>query len=392
MAGTWTELSVDVLQANLRELLGLVKSTTRIIMPLQADAYGHGLEDVSRAAWDRGVKAFLVDSLDAGLATRTLLPDAQILLHGHMPPDAVRDAADARLTPIVSDEPTGRELARHAAAELTAVRCHVAVRVGAGGRGFDADDDLDRVARLTRTPGLRIEGFSSRFTDGGTPDTTRSEVELARFYKTVTHCTGPRARSVFRHISDAPSLLRSSYWDLDGVRPGLLCYGYPPDIADPERTVRVRPCLTWKSRLEHVRRVKGGRATGYGGRDAPTGGMWIGEIHAGYADGYRRVRREPGHVLIRGRPYPILPPVGLDTLAVDLGSAAPTVQPGDEVVLLGCQDDQTITATDLAEWCDTVSGEILTGIAASERRIVGARGQPEHPQPMHGGGSAAYGR
>lgn len=372
MAGTWIELDLGALRANIRSLRRALKSSTDVIVSLKADAYGHGLSFVCPASWECGAKVFIVDSVEDGLTARRLLPAARILLEGTLSHDAVKQATEAQIFPIVSCEQTTRELARLAADRMAAIECHVEIRTGITGRGFDWEKESECMVRLCRTPGMRVTGFCSHFTDAGNPDTAFAEVQMARFYRAVTQCAGARSRSVFRHMANAQAILRQPLWDMDGVRPGLLVYGYAPLVIQPARDIQVSPCLTWKTRLTKIRRVKGGHPTGCGDVLSPTGGIWVGDVQAGYADGYRRAREQPGYVLIRGRPYPLIGPVEQDSLSVNLGPE-PLVSAGDEVVLMGSQKNETISAPRLAEWCGTVTEEILIGIRTTDKRAVRGR-------------------
>ena len=157
------------------------------------------------------------------------------------------------------------------------------------------------------------------------------------------------------------------------ARPGIMAYGYYPDANESPRPVKLQPAITWQTKVSTVKRVAAGETVGYGRTWTARFDSWVATIPIGYADGFSRLNSNRGRVLIGGRSYPIAGRVCMDQSMVDLGPATPDhaapVSVGDDVVILGTQGDQTISADELAELMATISYEVLCLIGKRVERL-----------------------
>ncbi len=367
----WTELNLAQLTHNI-QWLQRVLPPSRAIFVVKSNAYGHGVEPVARTAWAAGVRWFAVVHAHEARALRALLPSARILLLGVLPSAQAAWAARQRLDAVVVDRAHALGLAealkKDGARER--LRCHVKLDTGMGRLGLPWRRSAAALADLADRPELEWTGICSHLATAGGSDLSFSAVQVERFSAAVRQCRAIGLPVPFRHISNSGGIAHESAWDFEGVRAGLLLYGYarPPADGD-ERPPPVRPCLQWHTRVAQVRSAPAGVAVGYDGTYSPPVATRLATLHAGYADGLPRCLGNRGFVLLGGRRCPIVGRVSMNLTLVEVGAES-TVRAGDKATLLGVQGREAIWADEMAEWAQTISYEILTGIRAGAPRLV----------------------
>ncbi len=368
MKNTCTMLDVDVLRDNLRTLDAALAGHSQCILVVKSNAYGHGMTPVAHCASEVGIKWFAVTHVDEAILLRDELPDADILILGALHDTDVSIAAEKRFTPILVDEDHARSLAAAAAAGRTKLPCHVKVDTGMGRLGIPWDSAPDVIAQLADEDGLDLVGLCSHFASAGATDTSFAETQAERFAGVAEGCEQKGVSFPFKHIANSSGLLHGGDWDFDGIRSGLLAYGYcPTESQDAPIRVETSPCLQWKTRIVQVRDLPADSPIGYDSTYRTKTGTQMAVLDVGYADGYCRSLSNKGIVLVGGQRVPVIGRVSMNFVAVDLGSASPA-KPGDEAVLIGTQESASIWADELALRCDTIPYEILTSIRTDDQR------------------------
>lgn len=368
MGPSWVEINPAGLRANIEALRSALPKTTAPMLVVKANAYGHGAAPVARLAAAAGVKWFAVAYPHEAAAVRKAAPRARIVLLGPADPAEVAFLARLRVIPVVVDVDHGCALAAEARRRRLKLPVHLKIDTGMGRLGFAWDGAIEALAPMFAEEGLRIDGICTHFArvESGTDDPAR--IQADRFFGIVEAAEQVAGHRLFRHVSSSRAALLHPEWDLDGVRPGILAYGY--GASDAAGRIQTRPVLQWKTRVVQVRRVPAGTAVGYYGTYTTPAATTLAVIAAGYADGYLRTLSNRSHVLIGGRRCRVVGRVSMNWIIADVGLYA-SVKPGDEVVLIGRQGNQEIWADELATLCRTIPYEILTGINASiERRYV----------------------
>lgn len=368
MGPSWVEIDPGGLRANLDALRAALPKTTEPVLVVKANAYGHGAAHVAKLAAGAGIKWFAVAHAREAVVVRRAAPRARIVLLGPADSSEVAALARLRVIPIIVDADHGRALAAEARKRKERLAAHLKIDTGMGRLGFPWADAAEAIGPLFREEGLRIDGICTHFArvESGPDDPARTQVE--RFFRVVETAERIAGRRLFRHVSSSRALLLHPEWDLDGVRPGILAYGY--GASDAAGRIQTRPVLQWKTRVVQVRCVPVGTSVGYYGTYTTPAATTLAVIAAGYADGYLRTLSNRSHVLIGGRRCRVVGRVSMNWITVDAGLYA-TVKAGDEAVLIGRQGNQEIWADELATLCRTIPYEILTGINASiERRLA----------------------
>ena len=370
----WIELDARAPGHNLAELRRGAGAGVLSCAVVKANAYGHGLAEVARlvpsADW------LGVNSLEEGLALRALGERRPLIALGHVPVGRLRDAVDADLGLTVFNRETIEALARLEGLPRPA-RLHVKVETGTGRQGVLAAD-LEGFVRLLRaTPNAVFEGLSTHFANiEDTTDHAYADAQLARFAQALATVErlGGRPPIVHTACTAAAILFPKTHFTM--VRTGIGLYGLWPSretrISARERGGPVpdlRPVLSWKTRLVQVKELPEASYVGYGCSYRTTRRTRVGVLPVGYSDGYDRAFGNRAHVLVRGRRAPVIGRICMNLCMADV-TDVPEARLDDEVVLLGTDGDEAISAETLAEWAGTISYEVVSRISPLLPRIV----------------------
>lgn len=366
-----------------------------VLAIVKADAYGHSLALCAPAAVRAGAGWLGVTSVEEGVAARKLCPEARILVMGGIFPRQGRSLIQGSLTPVVWAPDQFDELeAAAAGAGMSAgsVAVHLEIDTGMSRQGV-APAELDSVLkRFGRGSPLRLEAVTTHLYASDESDGVTSAAQLRCLEEALSRITaqpaipsrpqwlsvGASAALLGKDISAVAALGRHSGLRLL-LRPGLALYGVvprfePPYEPDPNSNVleaannTLRPVLTWKTRVVSVREVPAGAVVGYNGTFVATEPMRLALLAAGYADGLDRRLGNRFSLLVRGERAPLVGRISMDQSVLDV-TEIPGVQPGDEVVILGNQGTDTITAFDHADAAGTIPWEIFTRIGVRVPRI-----------------------
>ena len=215
-------------------------------------------------------------------------------------------------------------------------------------------------------PGLDIQGLCSHFAMVEKTEPQSAKKQADRFCSVTDVIQQHIGSELFKHLSSSRAILYHKEWDLDGVRPGIVLYGYGTN--DEEMRAHSKPILQWKTRVIQVKSVPENFAVGYYSTYVTSRATDIAVIACGYADGYLRALHKGGQVLIHGRRCPVVGTVSMNW--IDLGPKS-GVKRGDEAVLIGAQQNERVWANELAAICRTIPYEILVGIDSKiERRYI----------------------
>lgn len=357
----YREIDLNALAHNVRQLRQTVPEATRLMAVVKADAYGHGLIPVAQTALASGADALAVALVEEGEALRAAGVQAPVLVLGATSPEAALGGVAQGLTLTVCDGGMVRRVEEACVQLERTADVHLKLDTGMGRIGARNGQEVrDVLSALQVCPHVRLTGAFTHFADadGDTGDFTRQQ--LARF-QSLTALLPP---GLTLHAANSAAIHRYPESLLHMVRAGISMYGYPPVPTG----VSLRPCMRWVTEVACVRELLPGDRVSYGGTFRVERPMQVATVAAGYGDGYRRALSGRGQVLIGGRRAPVLGRVCMDQMMVDV-SGCPPVHPGDEVVLLGAQGSDQITAEDLARWAGTISYEILLSPTARVPRI-----------------------
>jgi alanine racemase len=228
-----------------------------------------------------------------------------------------------------------------------------------------------QVLSLSRLPGISVDGVMTHLSDADLSDPVAAGEQIRRFRSLQTALTGAGLKIPCLHMANSAAVLALPEAHFDAVRPGLLLYGCWP-LEEAERPSRganasFEPVMTVKARILSLRRMPAGSAISYGGTFKTKRDSLIAVISVGYADGYSRAFSNRAQVIAGGTRAPVVGRVCMDLTMIDV-TGIEGLSEGDEVVLLGRQGEETITASELSSHAGTIPYEILTSLGGRARR------------------------
>lgn len=334
---------------------------------VKADAYGLGMERVSRAierVLGTDLWAFGVATVSEGERLRRSGWRRRVIVFSPTPRQEFQRAAAAGLTLCMSDLEGVREWAGVAAGIGAPLPFHTEVDTGMGRSGFPAEEAAmwgQRVARIA-SGSLRWEGCFTHFHSADEPDPEPTDAQW-RFFREAIDRLPPDPARVIHSCNSAATLHRPGY-ARDRIRPGIFLYG-----GEVGAEARPRPVASVRARLTLVREMPAGSTVGYGATYVARRPERWGTLAIGYGDGLRRsLATGGGEALVNGRRVPIIGRISMDMTTVDL-SGVPGARPGDVATLIGREGDEEIPLDRVAERCGTISYEILTGLSPRLPRV-----------------------
>jgi alanine racemase len=386
----WVEIRTQSLEDNYRFLASLAAPHAELLAIVKADSYGHSLALCAPAVVRAGAAWLGVTSVEEAVATRALCADAKILVIAGVFPGQGAAVIEHRLT-TVAWEPWQLdevEFAAHTArAQSGSVPVHLEIDTGMGRQGASAEAVAPLLARFTPASPLKLEGVMTHLFAADEADGRVTDEQLSRLDQTLSRISAAGHFAEWLNVGNSAALLAGhapAVAELAArhgmkamLRPGLALYGLVPRFdpsfegKEPETLAAARadlkPVLSWKSRVVSVRDIPAGALVGYNGTFVATEPMRLALIAAGYADGLDRKLGNRFSLLVRGQRAPLVGRISMDQSVIDVTEIA-GVSVGDEVVILGAQGSETISAFDHAEASGTIPWEVFTRIAARVTR------------------------
>jgi alanine racemase len=371
---TYAEIDLDAIEHNVRQFRRRYPSRVRLMAAVKADAYGHGAVPVSKAALSAGATDLAVAFLDEALELREAGITAPILILGYTPDRGIRPAVEAGVALTVYREESLPALADAAVKTGKAVRVHVKVDTGMGRLGLAREELVPFMQKLTAVPGVHVEGLYTHFACADERDKTYTRKQ----YETLTRMVEDLRRENLPvpRVHSANSAAAIEFPEMaDGmIRLGISMYGYYPSEEVDREAVHLKPALSLKTRIIHLKQPKAGTGISYGKTFVADGTRWIATLPIGYADGFNRLLSNRGSALVRGKKVPVVGRVCMDQTMVDVTDAMPAAV-GDEVVLYGQQGDAVIHVDEVARLLGTISYEVTCMIGRRVPRVYVRSGQ-----------------
>lgn len=357
----------EALKFNYRQLRGILPTGTAMMAVVKANAYGHGDIEVARLLDGLGAEFLGVAIPEEGARLRDAGIRKPIAVLGGIFPDQAPAVFDYDLTPVVFDYLTARALDSEARRRSTEKKIHVKIDTGMGRLGLLPGEVGQFFAGLNGLANLRVEAVLSHFAESESEDKGFSESQLSGFLRSVEEIREMGFDPLFTEIANSAAIV-----DLDGshhslVRPGIMLYGSYPD-GRLRKKIELKPALTLKTRILHIKSVPPDFSVSYGRRFTTKRRSLIATLPIGYADGLPRRLEGAGEALAGGKKVPLVGAICMDLAMADV-TEVPGVKAGDEVVIIGSQGSQTITAEEVAGKAGTISYEIFCGISQRVPRV-----------------------
>lgn len=371
----WAEINTDAIAHNIRQLKAKLAPDVNLMAVVKADGYGHGAVPCARTALASGASFLGVARIEEALALRRAGIAAPILIFGYTPPDFTETLLTHQLHQTVYDMETARAYSAIAVKLRKKLTVHSKIDTGMNRLGFPVATDHKSINELVQSittiadlPGIYLTGLSTHFATADNTDPTMAKEQLHKFNVIYEELLANNLNFNYLHTANSAALITLPEAHFNMVRPGIALYGLSPFDTPPLYEVELRPAMTLKSRIIHLKIVPSGTPVSYGATWRAQRPTRIATIPIGYADGYRRNLSSVGHMLVRGQKAPVVGRVCMDLTMLDVGHI-PGVQTGDEVVVFGRQQDAIWSADELARQLGTINYEITAALTARVPKI-----------------------
>ncbi|MFZ5800614.1 MAG: alanine racemase [Candidatus Omnitrophota bacterium] len=363
---TWVEINLKAIEHNFRLIKRIVGKNVKVLCVVKADAYGHGMLEVSRRLVKLKADYLGVASIEEGIELRRAGVHTPALLFENILPQFAEVVVKNNLTATVCDEAVAKALSRYCARHRGKAKVHLKVDTGMGRLGVWHEEALGFIKKILHLPGIFIEGMYTHFPCADS-DTDFTQQQINDFKRLIKEVEGLGIKVPIYHVANSMGKIGFPQSHLDMVRAGLMLYGlYPHDSLKGK--ISLRPALTFKSKIIFLKHTPQGRSISYGRTYLCPAPSLIATLPVGYNDGYLRVLSNRSEVLYKGRRFSVVGRVCMDQLMVNLRDFY-SARTGDTVTLVGREGREEISLEELARLAGTINYELACLLGGRARRV-----------------------
>lgn len=360
LRAAWAEINVTNLDFNIKKIKEKVGEGKKITGIIKADGYGHGAVKVATVLRANGVESFGVATLSEAIKLRQAgFKLEEIMILGLTPDPYVETLVEYDLTPVVCSYSNAEKISEAAKKAGKTLNVYIAIDTGMGRIGYIPEDPaaVEEVKMMAGLSNIKLQGLFSHFATADAEDKNYSLLQEQRytaFYKKLVneHITLP-----MRALSNSAAIMEIPTAHFDQVRPGIILYGLYPSHEVDRNQLELKPAMSVKANIVHLKKVPAGTSISYGRKWTATQDSVIATIPLGYADGYPRPYSSRAEVIVNGVKAPITGNICMDQCMIDV-THVPYVRVGDEVTVMGRDGIYEITADDIADATGTINYEI----------------------------------
>ncbi|WP_291581812.1 alanine racemase [Clostridium sp. UBA6640] len=365
----WAEVDLDKLAYNMREIRKIAKSKN-IIAVVKADGYGHGAVDIAPVLLQNGANGLAVAVISEAVELRRAGIEASIMVLGFTPPNLIDNLLRYDIEQTVINYEFAKELSNMARKKNKIAKIHIAVDTGMRRIGFLPNDkSVDEIYKISQLPNIEIEGLFSHFSSADEGDKEYTKLQVKRFDDFYSKLKDLNIKINNRHIGNSAAIIDLPETHFEAVRPGIILYGYYPSNEVVKDKVKLKPVMSLKSNIIHIKTLPPGEHISYGRRFKTERESVIATLPVGYADGYTRLLFGKAKVIVNGKFAPVVGTICMDQCMIDI-TDIDGVELGNEVILIGEDDyNNKFTADNVAELLGTINYEIVCAINKRVPRV-----------------------
>lgn len=373
----WAEINLSAITHNINQLKSLVAPKVKMLTAVKANAYGHGMIEVAETALKSGADMLGVARHNEGIVLREAGITAPVLVFGYTSPDAVNDIIKYNLVPTIFSFETAQQFSLSAQKAGIKLKVHIKVDTGMGRIGLLHESmtltgsvigDAAEIEQIVQLPGLEPEGIYTHFACADSHDKEHAELQFQRFTDLLDRLSASGIEFPLCHAANSAAIIDMPQTHLDMVRPGISLYGLRPSDEVNLKKITLKPAMTLKAKIGQIKEVPAGFTVSYGSTYITPAPTRIATVPVGYADGFRRTFSSKGSMLVCGKRAPVIGRVCMDLTMLDVGHI-PEAQPESEVVIIGRQGKEEITADEMAKMLDTINYEVVSCVMARVPRV-----------------------
>lgn len=369
---TVAEIDSASIVHNLNEIKKCLSANTKVMAIVKSNSYGHGIKIVPNILADAGVTHFGVAIVEEGVSLRQSDIEGDILVLGGVYPDQLDEVIEYNLTPVVFNIENAKKLNSYFESKDIIVKVHLKIDTGMGRVGVTEDNFLEFFDVISECKNLEVEGLMSHFAESELEDKTFTKEQLEKFNSAVSLLKKAGIEPKYLHHSNSAATVGFKDSEFNMVRPGIMLYGAYPQgegVEDYSKQINLKPSMTLKTKILDLKKLKTGETVSYGRTFTCKKDSTIALLPIGYGDGLKRGLSNIGNVLVGGVKCPIAGRVCMDLTMVDV-SEVPETKVGDEVIIIGSQNSETIRAEEMADLLDTISYDIFCSLTDRVVRVV----------------------
>lgn len=357
MRPVWAEIDLDKVAYNMKNIKKLV-GDKEVIAVVKADCYGHGADDLAPVFLENGASRLAVAILTEGIELRKKNITVPIMILGYTPLELSEELINNDIEQTVYDLEYAKKLSNIAEKLGKKAKIHIALDTGMGRIGFIPNEESIRaVEKIASLKGIEIIGIFTHFSTADEYDKTYTNEQFKKIKDFIAELEKRGVNIPLKHASNSGAIMEMPETYLDAVRAGIILYGYYPSNEVDKNKLDIKPILTLKTTVSHVKEVEEGTSISYGRTFITKRKSKIATIPIGYADGYSRLLSGKAKVIINGKFAPVVGRICMDQCMIDVTDIG-EVKVGDEVILLGEEGSLKFNADDFAEIMGTINYEI----------------------------------
>lgn len=363
MRTSFAKINIDYLYNNYQKIKEII-GNKKIIGVVKANAYGHGLIEISRFLQEFGIDYLAVAFVSEGVELRRAGISTPILVLVPENDASIEASVDYGLDYAIESFDVAKKISTYAKKTGRQAQIHIYVDTGMGRDGLPPEKTLELVRQCYNLSNIKIVGIMSHFASSDR-DREYTHTQFLKFQDVLNELEANGYHIELRHIANTGALFTAPESFLDAVRPGLALYGYIP--LDYQINAEFKPVMEIYSKVISLRRLKRGESSGYGRKFIAQEDTTIATVPFGYGDGLPRIAGDSLYCLIGGKRRKVIGGVCMDEIMVDVGNDS--VKINEEVVILGIQEKEKITGKELATCSQTIVYEVITSISQRVPKI-----------------------
>lgn len=365
----WAEIDLDSLAHNIKEVRRITNKEAIVTAVVKANAYGHGSIEAAEVFLENGADRLAVATLSEAVELRRAGIDTPILILGYTPDSQHKIAVENDIIEAIYTLESAEKLSQVAGNLNKKAKVHIKVDSGMGRIGFPpVDSSIDKIEKISKLPNLEIEGIFTHFAKADEVDKAYTGKQFKNYKWVIEKLKDKNIQIPIKHVSNSAATIDLPEYNLNMVRGGIMIYGlYPSDEVDKEK-VSLKPAMTLKAKISHLKEVPEGTGISYGQIFVTKRKSKIATIPIGYADGFTRLLTSKAEVAIKGKRAPIVGKICMDQCMIDVTDIE-DVKVGDEVVLFGDGTNGVPHIDEVAEKLGTINYEIVCMVGRRVPRV-----------------------
>lgn len=374
MRPVWAEIDLDAIKFNIENIKKISKER-EVVAVVKADAYGHGAVDIIPTLLENGASRLAVAMISEALELRNNNIDAPIMILGYTPLEYGKELIENDIEQTVYDLDYAKRLSEVAESLGKKAKIHIAIDTGMGRIGFlPGEKTVSIIEEIVNLKGIDTIGMFTHFATADEEDKTYTYEQFSKITSIIDALKEKKIEIPFKHVSNSGAIMDMPETFLEGVRAGIIIYGYYPSDEVEKNNLPLKRVLTLKTKVSHVKELEKNMYISYGRTFKTSRKSIIATIPVGYADGYSRLLSGKAKVIINGKAASVVGRICMDQCMVDVTDIG-EVKVGDEVILLGEQDGIKYDADDMAKDMGTINYEIICMLKQRIPRVYLKKGK-----------------